>query len=554
MAAQLGGTPVLILKEGSERKRGRDAQSNNILAAKVIAEAVRTTLGPRGMDKMLVDSLGDITITNDGATILDEMDVEHPAAKMIVEIAKTQDEEVGDGTTTAVVFAGELLSKAQDLMNQDVHATVVVRGYRLAAEKALEELEKIAREVDPSDTKTLVNIAKTSMTGKAADAARDHLAKLAVKAARQVAEKVGDRTEVDVDMINKVKKQGAGVLETELVNGMVIDKEVVHPAMPKLVERAKIALVDAKLEVQETETDAEIKITTPDQLRDFLGEEERMLKDMVEKFKQVGANVVFCQKGIDDLVQHYMAKAGILAARRVKKSDMEKLARATGARIVTNLNDLTKDDLGSAGLVEERKVAGDEMIFIENCRNPKAVTLFIRGGTEHVVDEIERALHDAVSVVAAVLENNKIVAGGGAVETALSRAIEDYASSIGGKEGLAVSAFAEALKVVPRSLAENAGLDPIDIVQDLVAQNETKGPQMGIDIFKGKVTDMFKAGVVEPAEVNRQIIKSAVEAACMILRIDDVISAKELKKEEEEKKPPAGGPGGMGGMGGMPPM
>ncbi len=551
MATQLAGTPVLILKEGTQRRRGRDAQQNNLLAAKVIAEAVRTTLGPRGMDKMLVDSLGDIVVTNDGATILDEMDVEHPAAKMMVEVAKTQDEEVGDGTTTAVVLAGELLTKAQELMAQDIHATVIVSGYRAAARKALEELDRIAKTIDPNDTKTLENIAKTSMTGKAANVARDHLASVAVKAAKLVAEKVGDKTEVDVDYINMVKKQGAGVSETELVRGAIIDKEVVHPAMPKTVENAKIALVDAKLEVQETETDAEIKISTPEQLKSFLGEEEKMLKDMAEKFSKVGANVVFCQKGIDDLVQHYLAKAGILAARRVKKSDMEKLSRATGARIITNLNDMTKDDLGSAGLVQERKIAGDEMIFVEDCKDPKAVTIFIRGGTEHVVDEIERALHDAVCVVGDVLENNKIVPGGGAVEAAVSRAVQSYASSVGGKEGLAVSAFAEALRIVPRSLAENAGLDPIDIVQDLVAQNETKGPQMGIDIFQGKIADMYKLGVIQPLDVNRQIIKSAVETACMILRIDDVISAKELKKEEEkEKKPPAGGmgPGGMGGM------
>ena len=553
MGAQLGGTPVLILKEGSERSRGRDAQSNNLLAARVIAEAVRTTLGPRGMDKMLVDSLGDIVITNDGATILDEIDVQHPAAKMIVEIAKTQDEEVGDGTTTAVVLAGELLTKAQELMQQDVHASVIVNAYRAASKKALEELDRVAKEVQVDDTKTLENIARTSMTGKAADQARNHLAKIAVRSAMQVADETDGGMDVDVDNINMVKKQGAGVLETELVSGTIIDKEVVHPAMPKSIDRAKIALVDAKLEVAETETDAEIKITSPDQLKDFLGEEERMLKEMVEKFKKVGANVVFAQKGIDDLAQHYMAKAGILAARRVKKSDMEKLSRATGARVVTNLSDLGADDLGSAGHVEERKISGDEMIFVEKCKNPKAVTIFIRGGTEHVVDEIERALHDATSVVATVLEKAKIVPGGGAIEAALSRALESYASTVGGKEGLAVSAFAEALRIVPKSLAENAGLDPIDIVQDLVAKNETVGSHMGIDVYKGKIADMYKLGVIEPAEVNRQILKSAVEATNMILRIDDVISAKELKGGGMPAGGPPGGmpPGGMGGMGVM---
>ncbi len=549
MSAQLGGTPILILKEGSQRKSGRDAKANNLLAAKAVAEAVRTTLGPRGMDKMLVDSLGDIVITNDGATILDEMDIQHPAAKMIAEIAKTQDEEVGDGTTTVVVIAGELLTKAQELMDQDVHASVIVNAYRAAAKKALEELDRIAKDVDPSDTKTLENIARTSMTGKAADVARDYLAKIAVKAAKQVAEEAGGKTVVDIDYINMVKKQGASVLESKLVAGAIIDKEVVHPAMPKTITTAKIALVDSKLEVQETETDAEIKITSPDQLKDFLGEEEKMLREMVNKFKEAGANVVFCQKGIDDLAQHYMAKSGILAARRVKKSDMEKLSRSTGARVITNLNDLGKEDLGAAGIVEERKIAGDEMIFVEKCKNPKAVTIFIRGGTEHVVDEVERALHDAVCVVGAVLETAKIVPGGGAVETALSRALESYASGTGGREGLAVSAFADALRIIPKSLAENAGLDPIDIMQDLVAKNETKGTQMGIDVYNGRIADMYKLGVVEPLEVNRQIIKSAVEATCMILRIDDVISAKEIKGGG----PPAGGPpGGMGGMGGMP--
>ncbi len=556
MGAQLGGTPVLILKEGSERKRGRDAKSNNLMAAKVIAEAVRTTLGPRGMDKMLVDNLGDIVVTNDGATILDEMDVEHPAAKMIVEIANTQDEEVGDGTTTAVVMAGELLKKAEELMDQDVHPTVIVNAYREASKKALEELDKMAKDIDPDDVETLQNIAKTSMTGKAADAARDRLAEMAVDAVRHVAEDSDGGVTVNIDHINMVKKQGAGVTQSELIEGTIIDKEVVHPAMPRSIEDAKIALIDSKLEIQETETDAEIKITTPDQLKDFLGEEEHMLKEMVEKFKEIGAKVVFCQKGIDDLAQHYMSKEGIMAARRVKKSDMKKLARATGARIVSNLNDLSADDLGAAGMVEEIKISGDEMIFIEKCKNPKAVSLLIRGGTEHVVDEIERALHDAVCVVGSTLEDTKILPGGGAVETALSRALAKFASTKGGKESLAVSAFANALKIVPKSLAENAGLDPIDMVQEVLAKNETEGSSMGIDVYNGEIADMYELGVVEPLNVNRQILKSAVEATNMILRIDDVISAKEIGGGGEPPAgPPGGAPGmgGMGGMGGMPP-
>ncbi len=537
MATQLGGTPVLILKEGSERTRGKDAQRNNIMAAKIIAEAVRTTLGPRGMDKMLVDTLGDVVITNDGATILDEMDVEHPAAKMLVEVAKTQDEEVGDGTTSAVVLAGELLSQAEELLNQDVHATVIIKGYRMAQQKAMEILDKIAKEVDPDDETTLKKIAVTSMTGKGAEAARDQLAELAVKAVRLVAEKVNGTYDVDTDHVKIEKKEGGSISDTELIHGIVVDKERVHPSMPKRVENAKIALINQAFEIEKTETDAKINITSPDQLREFLEEEENMLKNMVERVQETGANVLLCQKGIDDLAQHYLAKAGILAARRVKESDMEKLARATGGNVVTSIKELSADDLGEAGVVEERKIAGDEMIFVENCKNPKAVTILVRGGTEHVVDETERALNDAIHVVAEVLKYPKIVAGGGAAEIAICRELDEYAKTVGGREGLAVEAFSKALRAIPRSLGENAGLDPIDIMQDLVAASAEKGPSMGIDVLTGKIKDMYNENVIESWSVKAQMVKSACDAAMMILRIDDVIASKELEKE----KTPAGG-------------
>jgi len=527
----------LILKEGSERTRGRDAQRNNIMAAKIIAEAVRTTLGPRGMDKMLVDTLGDVVITNDGATILDEMDVEHPAAKMLVEVAKTQDEEVGDGTTSAVVLAGELLAKAEELLDQDVHPTVIIKGYRMAQAKALEILDKIAKPVEPDDVKVLTNIAITAMTGKGAEVAREELAELAVKAVKLVAEKVNDKYEVDIDHVKLEKKEGGAVTDSQLIHGILIDKERVHPGMPKRVENAKIALVNQAFEIEKTETDAKINITSPDQLRQFLEEEENMLKKMVDKVKETGANVLLCQKGIDDLAQHYLAKAGILAARRVKESDMEKLSRATGGNVVMSLKELSKNDLGTAGLVEERKIAGDEMIFVENCKNPKAVTILVRGGTEHVVDEIERALHDAVCVVAQVLQHPKIVAGGGASEIAICRELDEYAKTVGGREGLAVEAFSEALKAIPRALGENAGLDPIDTMQDLMAASAEKGPAMGLDVLTGKIKDMYKLNVVEPWSVKTQAIKSACDATMMILRIDDVIASKELEKP---KTPPSG--------------
>jgi len=531
-----GGQPVLILKEGTSRRRGREAQRNNIMAARIIAEVLRSTLGPRGMDKMLIDSLGDITITNDGATILDEIEVEHPAAKMMVEVAKTQDDMVGDGTTTAVVLAGELLKRAEELLDQNIHPTVIVSGYRKAVQKAVEILNKIGTEIDLEDRETLKRIALTSMSSKAVGAARDHLAEIAIDAVKQIVEERGGKRVADIDHIQIIKKEGKSIFDTQLVNGIIIDKEVVHPGMPKRIEEAKIALLDCPLEVEKTEFNAEIRIRDPTQMKAFLDQETRMLKEMVEKVKAVGANVVFCQKGIDDMAQHFLAKEGILAARRVKQSDMEKLARATGGRIVTNLDDLKPEDLGTAGLVEERKIGDDKMIFVEKCKNPRSVAILIRAGLERMVDEAERAMHDALSVVSDVIENNKIVAGGGAIEAEIAKHLRDYATTVGGREQLAIEAFAESLEVVPKTLAENAGLEPIDIMVELRAAHEkTDGHLMGVDVYTGKIINMYEKGIIEPLSVKEQAIKSAAEAASMILRIDDVIAAS--KPKEEEKGP-----------------
>jgi thermosome len=533
----LGGRQILVLPEGTRRLMGRDAQRMNIIAARVISESVRTTLGPRGMDKMLVDSLGDVVITNDGVTILEEMEVEHPAAKMMVEVAKTQEDEVGDGTTTAVVIAGELLREAERLLDQGIHPTMIVSGYRMAAERAQKILEEMAIKVTPEDEELLKKIAITSMTGKKAESAREKLAELAVRAVKQIADKVDGGYKVDIDYIGIEKKQGGSIDDSELVHGVILDKERAHPGMPKRVKDAKIALLDCALEVKKTETDAEIRVTRPEQLRAFIEEEERMLKKMVDKIVATGANVVFCQKGIDDIAQHYLAKAGILAARRVKKSDMEKLARATGGRVVTNLDDLTSEDLGRAGLVEERKIADEKMIFVQECVNPKSVGILIRGGTEHVVDEVERSVHDAVCVIAAAIEDGKIVPGGGAPEMALAKRLREYAETVGGREALAINSFANAVEIIPRTLAENAGLESIDILVNLRAKHEQPGGErIGINVYNGNLEDMFELGVVEPLRVKTQAIKSASEAAIMILRIDDVIAAS-AKKETKPPKP-----------------
>jgi thermosome len=547
MSQQLGGQPILILKEGSSRTRGRDAQGMNITAAKAVASAVRTTLGPKGMDKMLVDTIGDVVITNDGVTILKEMDIEHPAAKMMVEVAKTQDDEVGDGTTTAVVIAGELLKKAEDLLEQDVHPTIIAAGYRQAAEKAQELLKDIAIDVKATDKAMLKKIAETAMTGKGAEASKDNLCELVVKAIMMVADEDGT---VDIENIKVEKKTGGSIDDCEIVEGVLIDKERVHPSMPKKVANAKILLLNAAVEFKKTEVDAEINITSPDQLQAFLDEEERMVRNIVDKVVASGANVLFCQKGIDDIAQHYLAKAGIFATRRVKKSDMEKLARATGGSLVSSIDAISKEELGKAGIVEERKVSGEDMIFVEQCKNPKAVSIIVKGGTEHVVDELERAIHDALRVVGVVFEDHKVVAGGGAPETELSLRLREYGATVGGRAQLAIEAFASALEIIPRTLAENAGLDPIDMLVEIRAAHEKGKKTFGLDVFAGKAADMLKAGVVEPLRVKTQAISSAAEAAVMILRIDDVIASSKSPVGPEGGMPP----GGMGGMGGgMPP-
>jgi thermosome len=550
MAGQLGGQPIFILREGSERTRGRDAQNSNIMAAKAVAAAVRTTLGPKGMDKMLVDGLGDIVITNDGVTILKEMDIEHPAAKMVVEVSKTQDDEVGDGTTTAAVLTGELLKMSEELLDKDVHPTIIAAGYRLAAIKADELLQSIATDVSPDDEKMLIDIANTAMTGKGIEGSKVKLAKLCVDSVRSVAEETDGKRVVDIENIKVEKKVGGGVEDSELVSGMIIDKERVHPNMPKKVESAKIALLSTAVELKSTEVDAEIQITSPDQLQSFLDQEEKMLRGMVDKIVNSGATVIFCQKGIDDMAQHFLAKAGVMAIRRVKKSDIDKLSKATGAKNIANLDEIEADDIGSADRVEEKKIGGGNMIFVTGCKNPMAVSLILRGGTEHVVDGLERALEDALRVVGVTIEDGKLVSGGGSPEIELSLKLREYADSLSGREQLAVSAFANSLEIIPRTLAENAGLDPIDKLVEMTSRHKEGNIHMGLDVYTGDVVDMWEAGIVEPLRVKTQAISSAAEAAVMILRIDDVIASR------GEPMPPGGGGmppdmGGMGGMGGM---
>jgi len=530
--------PIFILPEGYTRTIGRDAQRTNIMAAKLVAETVRTTLGPKGMDKMIVDSLGDVTVTNDGVTILEEMQIEHPAAKMIVEVAKTQEDEVGDGTTTAVVLAGELLKNAERLLDQEIHPTVIARGYRLAAEKAQTILNNIAEDISVKDENNLKKIAQTAMTGKGAERAKEHLSELSVKASKQIIE---DDNSIDIDNIKIEKKTGGGLEDSELIHGIILDKERVHSGMPKKLKNAKIALVDSALEVKKSETDAKIEITSPDQMEAFIQQEEKMLRKMVDKVVNSGANVLVCQKGIDDIAQHFLSKAGIYALRRAKKSDMEKLAKATGGSIVTNLDDLSSKDLGFAGLVEEIKIGDEMMTYVRDCKNPKAVTILIRGGTQHVVDEVERAMNDALGDIAAALKSGKVVAGAGAPEMELARNLRLFANTLSGREQLAVFAFADSVEVIPRTLAENAGLDPIDILTELKAQHDKGMKWAGVDVFTGKVQDAWKAGVIEPLKIKTQAVKSASEVSELILRIDDVIAG--TAKE--------GGRGG-GGMGGMP--
>lgn len=539
--------PIFILPEDSRRTSGKDAQRLNITAAKLVAETVRTTLGPKGMDKMLVDSMGEVTITNDGVTILEEMNIEHPSAKMIVEIAKTQEKEIGDGTTTAVVLAGELLKQAEDLLDQDIHPTVIAKGYRMAAEKAQEILKYLAEDITDNDNNILEKIAITAMTGKGSEHSKEYLASLTVKAIKQVSEKDGNKTIVDPSHVKIEKKIGGSVEETEMIAGVIIDKEKVSNNMPHVVRNAKIALIDSAIEIKSTETDAKISISDPEKMQAFLDMEENMLRKMVEKITNSGANVIFCQKGIDDLAQHFLSKKGIYATRRVKKSDMELIAKATGAQIASNLDDLSSSDLGKAGVVEEIKIGDEGLTYIRDCKNPKAVTILIKGGTEHVVAEVERAMEDAIGDVAAALKNKKVVAGAGSTEIELARELRKYAHSLSGREQLAVQAFANAMEIIPRTLAENAGLDPIDILTELKAKHDQKMKWAGINVFTGKVMDAWKNGVLEPLKIKTQAISSATEVACMILRIDDVISSANPGGHMPQGMPP-------GGMGGMPPM
>ena len=541
-----GNAPVVILKEGTKRDSGRKATQNNIAAAKAIAEAVRSTLGPKGMDKMLVDSMGDVVITNDGVTILKEIEVEHPAAKMVVEVAKTQDSECGDGTTTAVILAGELLKNAEELMEKGVHPTAISNGYRRASVESLKLLDKISRPVKSSDVSTLKSIAITSMTGKSSEANADFLADLTVKSVKLVAKGRGTKSEVDRDDIKIQKKQGGSIADTELVSGIILDKEPVHSGMPREVFKAKVALIDAPLEIKKTEIESKIQINDPSQIQAFLDQEEATIKQMVDKINKTKANVLICQKGIDDLAQHYLAKNGIMAIRRAKKSDIEALAKATGGRVVSNLDAISKDDIGFAGLVEVRKIGDDDMTFVTECKNPKAVSILVRGGSEHVIDEIDRNLDDAIGVVSLVVKDGKIVTGGGAAEIELALRLRKFAPRIGGREQMAIESFAQAIEVVPSTLAENAGLDVIDTLMGLRKSHTQKGrnPHAGLDAYSGKVVNMKSRNVVEPLRVKTQALSSATDVATMILRIDDVIASKQPEGPE---------PDGSDGMGGMPP-
>jgi len=538
--------PVLVLKEGTTRTTGKDARRSNIMAARIIAETLATSLGPRGMDKLLVDSFGNATITGDGASILKEMDVQHPAAKTLVEVAKAQDDEVGDGTTSVVVLAGELLKNAEELLDENLHPTVIIDGYEKAAEYALKVIDEVGQEIDPLDRNTLKKIAKTALASKVVSEYKDFLSDLIVDAALQVIEKTNTgKYKLDIDNIKIEKKRGEAIDETKLVKGIVLDKEVVHPDMPRRVEKAKIALLNTPLEIEKPEWSAKINVTNPEQLRAFLDQETELLRDMVMKIKKTGANVVIAQKGIDDVAQHFLAKEGILAVRRVKKSDMEKLARATGARIVTSVDDLSPEDLGEAELVEERKVADEKMVFIEGCKDPKAVTILIRGGAEHIVDEAERAIHDALCVIRNIINEPKVVAGGGAIEIEIARRLREFSKTLGSKEQLAVEKYAEAIEFIPSILAQNAGIEPIDALVELRSLHEKGEIWSGVNVLKGKISNLFEEGVLEPTLVKKQTIKSATEAAVMILRIDDVIAAAPPKEKGKEggSSPGGGYPG-----------
>lgn len=540
--AQLGGTPVLILKEGTERTTGKNAQRNNILAAKTIAEAIRSSLGPRGMDKMLVDSFGDVTITNDGATILKEIDVEHPAAKMLVEVAKAQDEEVGDGTTSSVILAGELLKRAEKLLDQKIHPTVITEGFRKASTKALEILDSIAMPIDPKDKEILKKAARTSMSSKIISEYSEMISEIVVNACLAVSEDIEGKTQVDLDRIQIQKKDGAALDETQFISGIILDKEIVNSGMNKRVEEAKILLISSAIEVEKTEFDAKLQITSPEQITAFLDQEQKMLEDLANKIAATGANIVICQKGIDDMAQHFLVKQNISAIRRVKKSDLDKLSKATGATIFSNLDDLNAEGLGYAGLVEERKIMNENWTFIEKCKHPKSVVVFIRGASELVVDEADRSIHDALSVVKDCIEEPSIVGGGGAPELEVAKELRLYAETLKGREQLAVKVFADALEIIPKTLAQNAGFDQIEILMKVRAAHGKGLKFAALNLNTNEVVDdMVKENVIEPISVKKQMIKSASECAQMILRIDDVIAGV------------GGGGGAPGGMGGMPP-
>ena len=516
--------PVLVLKESALQEKGRDAQKNNIMAAKMVCDIVKSSLGPRGLDKMLVDSLGDVTITNDGATILKEIDAQHPAAKMMIEISKTVDTEVGDGTTSSVIFAGTLLAKAEELLKKDVHSSVIIEGFQAASEKALEVLSEISKKVSPDDRETLLKISSTSMESKLISEDSESLSKIVVDSIMSISETNDNKSSVDLDNLKVEKKAGGSIQDTSLIQGIVLDKEVVHSGMPTKIQQAKIALLNTAMEIEKTEMSAEIRINDPTQMQMFLEEENRMIKTMVEKIHTIGANVVVCQKGIDDMAQHYLSKHGILAVRRVKESDMTKLAKATGGRITSNIEDISEKDLGAANLVQQKKVESDKWVFIEGCKNPQSVTLLIRGGSQRVVDEVDRSIHDALMVVKDVIEKPEIVAGGGAPEAVLASFLKDWSERFEGRQQLAINKFAEALEVIPLTIAENAGMDPIDTMVRLRARQSEGKKWTGIDAKDGRVSDMLSKNIVEPVVVKEQIIKSATEAACMILRIDDVIA------------------------------
>jgi len=529
--------PVLVLKESALQQKGKDAQQNNIAAAKLVADLVKSSLGPRGLDKMLVDSLGDVTITNDGATILKEIDVQHPAAKMMVEISKTVDNEVGDGTTSSVVFGGTLLARAEDLLKKDVHSSTIVEGFQSAAEKTLEIYSELSKKIQPDDRESLIKIATTSMQSKLISEDSGPLSKIVVDSILSIVTKKGEEYSVDLENIKVEKKTGGSITDTQIVTGIVLDKEIVHSGMPTKIEKAKIALVNSALEIEKTEMSSEIRITDPTQMQMFLEEENRMLKTMVDKLHDIGSNVLICQKGIDDIAQHYLSKHGIMAVRRVKESDMIKLAKATGGRVISNLDDLSEKDLGHADLAQQKKVESDKWVFIEGCKHPQSVTMLIRGGSQRVIDEVDRSIHDSLMVVKDVIEKPEIVAGGGAPESFAASQLKDWADNFDGREQLAIKKYAEALEIIPLTVAENAGMDPIDTMATLRAKQNQGQKWTGIDAKNTKIADMMAINVVEPIAVKEQIIKSATEAACMILRIDDVIAV-------------SGGPG----AGGMPPM